>query len=162
MAAVGRSFFVWRKALYVTTRGVRNNNPGNIDYNPRNQWQGQLPHDPSIEKRFARFDTPENGIRALARLILVYRGKDGMPNVGRRGIDTVREIITRWAPGVENNTEAYIKAVSSSLAVKPESSLDLHSPLILVALATCIIRHENGVVPYQTEVIEDGIARALR
>ena len=24
------------------TRGVRNNNPGNIDYNPANQWQGQL------------------------------------------------------------------------------------------------------------------------
>ncbi|GEM_PF-3663667 len=39
------------------TRGVRNNNPGNIDYNPRNQWQGQLRPDPAIEKRFARFDT---------------------------------------------------------------------------------------------------------
>ncbi|MBD1602511.1 structural protein P5, partial [Pseudomonas sp. CA3A] len=23
-------------------RGVRNNNPGNIDFNPRNNWQGQL------------------------------------------------------------------------------------------------------------------------
>lgn len=23
-------------------RGIRNNNPGNIDYNPRNQWQGQV------------------------------------------------------------------------------------------------------------------------
>ncbi|RRW53224.1 structural protein P5, partial [Pseudomonas fulva] len=23
-----------------TPRGVRNNNPGNIDYNPRNAWQG--------------------------------------------------------------------------------------------------------------------------
>ena len=26
----------------MTARGVRNNNPGNIDYNPRNAWQGQL------------------------------------------------------------------------------------------------------------------------
>ncbi|MFP3374343.1 structural protein P5, partial [Pseudomonas sp. SIMBA_068] len=24
-----------------TPRGVRNNNPGNIDFNPRNAWQGQ-------------------------------------------------------------------------------------------------------------------------
>ncbi|AZF64569.1 structural protein P5, putative [Pseudomonas sp. LBUM920] len=47
------------------TRGVRNRNPGNIDYNPANQWQCQLKPDPQIEKRFARFDTPENGIRAL-------------------------------------------------------------------------------------------------
>ncbi|WP_310740157.1 hypothetical protein [Arsenophonus apicola] len=33
-------------------RGIRNNNPGNIDYNPVNKWQGQLPVDKSIESRF--------------------------------------------------------------------------------------------------------------
>ncbi|HXQ99814.1 MAG TPA: structural protein, partial [Pseudomonas sp.] len=49
------------------TRGVCNNNPGNIEYHPRNRWEGQLAPDPVIEKRFARFDTPENGIRALAK-----------------------------------------------------------------------------------------------
>ena len=52
------------------TRGVRNNNPGNCDHNPGNQGQGQLKPDPAIEKRFARFDTPENGIRTLGKLPL--------------------------------------------------------------------------------------------
>ncbi len=77
-------------------RGIRNNNPGNIDYNPRNDWQGQLGYEQGVTKpRFARFDSPENGIRALAKLLINYRGKDGMPGVGGKGIDTVRETIKR-------------------------------------------------------------------
>ncbi|HGY2308601.1 TPA: structural protein, partial [Pseudomonas aeruginosa] len=49
-------------------RGIRNNNPGNIVWSARNNWQGQLPHDPQIEPRFCRFDTAHNGTRALAKL----------------------------------------------------------------------------------------------
>ncbi|WP_371928507.1 structural protein P5 [Pseudomonas sp. SLFW] len=146
----------------VITRGVRNNNPGNIEYNARNQWQGQLTPDPAIEKRFARFDTPENGIRALAKLILIYRGKDGQPNVGSRGIDTVREIITRWAPGTENDTEAYIRTVASGMSVGTDTSLDLGCAFVLSALVVGIIRHENGCVPYPVNLITTGVERALR
>lgn len=143
------------------TRGVRNNNPGNIDYNPRNQWQGQLPPDPAIEKRFARFDTAENGIRALAKLVLAYRGKDGMPGVGGTGIDTVREVINRWAPGVENDTESYIKAVAAGVGVAPNQPIDLRNFRTLIAITTGIIQHENGSVPYTASVIAEGVQRAL-
>ncbi|WP_282372614.1 structural protein P5 [Pseudomonas sp. PS02290] len=143
------------------TRGFRNNNPGNIDYNPRNQWQGQLPPDPAIEKRFARFDTAENGIRALAKLVLAYRGKDGMAGVGGTGIDTVREVINRWAPGVENDTEAYIKAVAAGVGAQPSQPIDLRNYRTLIAITTGIIKHENGGVPYAPEVIADGVQRAL-
>lgn len=146
----------------VVTRGIRNNNPGNIDYNPRNQWQGQLDHDPLIERRFARFDTPENGIRALAKLILAYRGKDGMPNVGAAGIDTVREIINRWAPGHENDTDAYIRAVAARLKVAADAPLNVRSPQILTGLVVGIIHHENGYVPYAEHVITEGVQRALQ
>lgn len=143
------------------TRGMRNNNPGNIDYNPRNQWNGQLAPDPALEKRFARFDVVENGIRALAKLILAYRGKDGMPGVGGQGIDTVREVINRWAPGVENDTEAYIKAVAAGVGVPPNQAIDLKNAQVLTAVATGIIKHENGYVPYSAAVIAEGIRRAL-
>jgi hypothetical protein len=143
------------------TRGVRNNNPGNIDYNPRNQWQGQLAPDPAIEKRFARFDTAENGIRALAKLILAYRGKDGMPGIGSTGIDTVREVISRWAPGVENDTESYIKAVAAGVGAQPNQPIEIRNFRTLIALTTGIIKHENGGVPYSPEVIADGVQRAL-
>ncbi|MFJ5297510.1 structural protein P5 [Pseudomonas sp. NPDC088368] len=143
------------------TRGVRNNNPGNIDYNPRNQWQGQLGPDPAIEKRFARFDSVENGIRALAKLILAYRGKDGMPGVGGAGIDTVREVINRWAPSGENDTESYIKAVAASVGAQPNQPIDIRNFRTLIALTTGIIQHENGSVPYAPQVIAEGVQRAL-
>jgi len=143
------------------TRGVRNCNPGNIDYNPRNQWLGQLAPDPAIEKRFARFDTAENGIRALAKLVLAYRGKDGMPGVGAIGIDTVREVVNRWAPGVENDTEAYIKAVADGVGVAPNQPIDLRNYRTLIAIVVGIIKHENGGVPYSAAVIAEGVRRAL-
>ena len=131
----------------MTARGLRNNNPGNIDYNPRNDWQGQLLPDPTIEKRFARFDSPENGIRALAKLLINYRGKDGMPGIGLKGIDTVRETINRWAPSVENDTEAYIKAVSVAAGVLPNERIDIRDTRILLGVVTAIIKHENGSMP---------------
>lgn len=143
------------------TRGFRNNNPGNIDYNPRNQWQGQLAPDPAIEKRFARFDTAENGIRALAKLLLAYRGKDGAPGVGGPGIDTVREVISRWAPGGENDTESYIKAVAAAVGVQPNQPIDIRNFRTLIALTTGIIKHENGSAPYAATVIAEGVQRAL-
>ncbi len=106
----------------MTTRGVRNNNPGNIDYNQRNSWQGQLGLELGVAKpRFARFDSPENGIRVLGKLPLAYRGTDDMPGVGGPGIDTVREIINRWAPGNGNYTVAYVGAVAKAMCVQPTS-----------------------------------------
>lgn len=145
----------------MTARGLRNNNPGNIDYNPRNDWQGQLPPDPAIEKRFARFDSPENGIRALAKLLINYRGKDGMPGIGLKGIDTVRETINRWAPAVENDTEAYINAVSVAAGVLSNEQIDIRDRRILLGIVTAIIKHENGSMPYAQAVVAEGVRRAL-
>lgn len=144
-----------------TPRGIRNNNPGNIDYNPRNQWVGQLPPDPKIEKRFARFDYPENGIRALGKLLLNYRGKDGMPGVGKPGIDTPIEFISRWAPSTENNTTAYAQAFARRLGVGVRDSIDISQPHVLRAAVMAIIEHENGVNPYHPSVIDEGVRRAL-
>ncbi|YCH23174.1 structural protein P5 [Pseudomonas sp. D1-3] len=145
-----------------TSRGIRNNNPGNIDYNPRNKWNGQIGLEVGVPRpRFARFDEPENGIRALGKLLLNYRGKDGMPGVGGEGIDTVRETINRWAPGHENDTEAYIASVSKALHVKPDDIIDVCQPDTLRTFVVSIIKHENGAQPYKPEVIEEGIRRAL-
>lgn len=91
------------------TRGVRNNNPGNIDYNPANKWVGQLGIEQGKNPRFALFDTPENGIRALGKLLQTYRTKYGLKTVGG--------IISRWAPGVENDTAAYVRAVEGAFDI---------------------------------------------
>lgn len=143
-------------------RGVRNFNPGNIDYNPRNAWIGQLGLEQGVAKpRFARFDSPENGIRALGKLLLNYRGKDGMPGVGRPGIDTPLEFISRWAPASENNTLAYAQAIAKRLGVGVRDSIDISKPQVLREAVVGIIVHENGGNPYDAEVIDEGVRRAL-
>lgn len=144
-----------------TARGIRNNNPGNIDFNARNNWVGQLPHDPKIEARFARFDRAENGVRALGKLLLNYRGKDGMPGVGKPGIDTPLEFISRWAPASENNTLAYAQAIAKRLGVGVRDSIDISDPRVLREVVVGVIVHENGGNPYSAAVIDEGINRAL-
>ncbi|MNM61700.1 hypothetical protein D3C81_730050 [compost metagenome] len=145
-----------------TPRGVRNKNPGNIDYNPRNAWQGQLGLEEGVAKpRFARFDHPENGIRALGKLLINYRGKDGMPGVGGKGIDTVLETINRWAPSNENDTQAYAAAVAKRLGVRTTDTINIKDPATLRGMVLGIIIHENGGNPYPDAIINEGVRRAL-
>ncbi|ELA2759910.1 hypothetical protein RFI54_002893 [Klebsiella aerogenes] len=131
------------------TRGIRNNNPGNLEASSSNPWVGQTGSD----GRFAKFETPEHGIRALGRNLLSYQ---------RQGIDTVGEIINRWAPPTDNNdTAAYIKSVCAQLGVKADQPLDASNPDTLQALCAAIIKHENGSQPYSNEQLSTGVSAAL-
>lgn len=135
-------------------RGIRNNNPGNIDYNPHNKWQGQLGIETSAANpRFAKFDTPENGIRALAKLLLNYQRL--------HNLRSVNQIINRWAPPVENVTSAYVKAVAVACGVDKDEPINLRNRELLKSMVVSIIRHENGSQPYSDPIIEAGISRAL-
>ncbi|MEH6412835.1 structural protein P5 [Pseudomonas sp. CGJS7] len=146
----------------ILPRGVRNRNPGNIDFNPRNAWNGQLGLELGVANpRFARFDSDENGIRALGKLLINYRGKDGQPGVGGPGIDTVRETISRWAPGNENNTEAYIAAVTAKLGVKANDVINIKDVRTLRVFVGAIIAHECANYRYPDAVFNEGIRRAL-
>ncbi|EPS9632130.1 hypothetical protein ACVNA6_002986 [Klebsiella aerogenes] len=130
-------------------RGVRNNNPGNLEASSSNPWVGQTGSD----GRFAKFETPEHGIRALGRNLLSYQ---------RQGIDTVGEIINRWAPPTDNNdTAAYIKSVCAQLGVKAGQPIDASNPDTLQALCAAIIKHENGSQPYSNEQLSTGVSAAL-
>ncbi|MDH1012691.1 hypothetical protein N5J43_20835 [Pseudomonas nicosulfuronedens] len=81
--------------------------------------------------RFARFDSPENGIRALAKLLLACRGKNGMSGVRSPGTDAVRKTIHSRAPGNENDIEAYIAAAANSLGVQPNQVIEIRLPRTL-------------------------------
>lgn len=137
----------------MTARGIRNNNPGNIDWNKSNKWTGQMPHITSIEPRFSRFDTPENGIRALGKLLQTYHRK--------YGLKTVEQIISRWAPSTENNTEAYVRSVERQTGTAPGAEVDITDPKVLRGFTVAIIMHENGGNPYTDAVIAEGVLRAL-
>lgn len=130
-------------------RGIRNNNPGNLEASGQFQWQGQTGSD----GRFATFSSPEHGIRALGMNLLSYH---------RRGLDTISKVISRWAPPQDNNdTSAYIRRVSQALGVSPHERLDLTEPSVLSALSQAIIRQENGTIPFDEQVINKGIFSAL-
>ncbi|EPP7550891.1 lytic transglycosylase catalytic [Escherichia sp. 14.0982] len=123
-----------------TKRGERNNNPGNLNF------AGQA--GASLERpggRFARFETAFDGLRALARQLMLYAG---------RGINSVEKIISTWAPASDNNnTTAYIRAVSQRLGVEPRAALNMSDPQTMSALMSSIIQHENGRNIYSRELI---------
>ncbi|MEG0280302.1 MAG: structural protein [Morganella sp. (in: enterobacteria)] len=127
-------------------RGERNNNPGNIDYKPANKWQGQLPHDPKIESRFCRFQSPEYGIRAIYKLLQTYQTK--------YGLNTVKAIINKYAPPNENNTGGYINRAAADIGIGINDRLNTKDKKTGIALATAIVGVELGYQPYGADVFE--------
>ena len=132
------------------TRGYRNRNPGNIEHVPANKWQGLA--DPPSDRRFCRFTSHELGIRALALLLTTYQD--------RHGLRTIRAIISRWAPKVENNTAAYIAAVAQRVGVGADDAIDLHRHDHLRPLVEAIIHHECAGLTYPPAVIDRALTLA--
>ena len=85
---------------------------------------------------FQQFKSPEEGLAAMDQNLQAY---------GKKGINTLSGIISRWAPPSENDTQAYIKDVSQRLGIKdPNQPLDLNNPMVRQALGTAIALHEHG------------------
>jgi hypothetical protein len=117
------------------TLGFANNNPGNLRPGIAGvPWQGELA--PDKLHNLCRFDTMENGVRALMRNLLAYQWK--------HDLNTIRGIISRWAPPNENDTAAYIKDVCLRTGLTADETIDLELPQVLLNLAAAIIHHENG------------------
>jgi len=84
------------------SRGLSNCNPGNIRQS-KVRYKGEV--QPSRDPAFKQFESLAWGYRAVFVLLHTYRV--------RHGLRTVRGMISRWAPPVENHTEAYIRAVAA-------------------------------------------------
>lgn len=135
------------KKVYDSTRGLRNNNPGNIRKTGDN-WQGLS--DNQTDVSFFQFTHAKWGIRAMAKLLKNYQT--------RYGLNTVNDIINRWAPPVENNTSSYVSHVAELLEVSPYQSINLNDTDVLTKLVEGVIKHENGFNPYSIEAIAEGVA----
>lgn len=128
-------------------RGIRNNNPGNIKRGE--PWKGLKKDGESIDPVFCVFETPEWGIRALAKILKNYQKI--------HGLNTPRKIISRYAPPCENQTLSYIQSVAQQLGIYPDCEVDLNNDATLIIFLKAIIRHENGIQPYSTETLIKGI-----
>lgn len=118
--------------------GYRINNPLNIRYSSANNWKGQT----GQQSGFCVFDTPENGIRAAMVNLKSYR---------KQGVITIGDIVSRWAPPTENNTQNYIDFVCKKLGanIRDEVEQDAQSYIALLQ-AMCIM--EIGAQPYDAQV----------
>lgn len=112
------------------TRAERNNNPGNLEF------RGQ----PGAEReegegRFAKFQSASDGVAALVRQLQRY---------GSRGLDSIKKIVEKYAPASENDTQAYIAALTKRLGVSENQILDLNNADTLSGLVKGISKHESG------------------
>ncbi len=110
------------------TRADRNNNPGNIE---DGAFARRQPGYVGGDGRFARFASPEHGFGAMEKLLGGYMSK---------GRNTLWSIISKWAPGHENNVGAYVQHVSKLTGLNANQRLGAeHIPLIARAMA----KHEG-------------------
>ena len=87
-----------KEKYFNETIAYRNRNPLNIRYSKNVKWQGQV----GEEKGFVKFLDFQWGYRAAVKILRSYH---------LRGIRSIRDIISTWAPRNENDTNSYIKNV---------------------------------------------------
>lgn len=119
----------------MTTRGIRLRNPGNLE-RTNTVWDGEVR--PGSDERFCEFATMVMGCRALIKTLVTYHKK--------HHCSSVRQIITRWAPPTENDTNSYMKHVASAIKKDIDEKIPFDTdPTYYLAIARVIARHENGL-----------------
>jgi hypothetical protein len=119
--------------------GYHSNNPLNIRYNAANNWQGKiLPPATGKYGQYERFRDLVYGYRAALALL---RGNAYIGN----GLNTIRKIITRWAPENDHNyTDSYISNVSRMTGIDPDAVITRNDKDMLTAIVYAMSIVENG------------------
>ncbi|CDL79915.1 hypothetical protein [Xenorhabdus cabanillasii] len=134
-------------------RGIRNNNPLNMDY----AGQKGAVLENHATPRFAKFATAYEGLAKTAwQLRRYFNGK----TTGKL-LQTIEDIISTWAPAGgkdKNNTEAYIQRVSKMMGVGRRDYLDLNNHDIMYALMNAMGIVESKVFPYSKQLVMSAIA----
>lgn len=124
MRAAGRVYgAVWDHLRGNSPLAERNHNPGNLRI-------------PGSTTGFQTFKSDDDGIKALAHQLQLYENRDGL--------HTIRGIISKYAPGNENNTAAYIANVSKRTGLGADQRIDPTNLDQLVKLIQSITKQENG------------------
>lgn len=124
------------------SRGLRNFNPGNIRIS-KTKYLGEVT--PSQDKAFKQFQTMAWGYRAMFVLLHTYR---------KNGYRTLRQMINRYAPPVENHTDNYIASVSKWAGVFTDVDLDTLDPAEMIPVVSAMSRVENGIPAVEADVRE--------
>lgn len=132
-------------------RAERNNNPGNIE---DGKFARSQPGYVGSDGRFARFDTAQHGFMAMVRLLLgkSYRGS---------GIDTIDEILSKYAPASDgNNLAAYSAMVKQATGLSARKIL---TEAQTVQVAAAMAKHEGyrGNISIQNMTVNTNDAKSF-
>ena len=111
-------------------RGIRNRNPGNIEFGDFARSMGATGSD----GRFAIFPTPEAGVRAQEALL-------GGPGYLGGGRNTIHKIVSRYAPAGENSVSNYADYISRVTGIDPDQPI---GPEQIPVVAAAMRQFENG------------------
>lgn len=113
-------------------RGIRNNNPGNLNY----AGQAGATMEGGEGGRFAVFESMQHGVAALYKQLQLYF---------KRGINTLSSIVKTYAPASDNNNvDAYISALTKATGKGANEVLDSGDTATIARLMKGIVDHENG------------------
>lgn len=101
---------------------------------------------PSKDKAFKQFESMAYGYRAMFVLLHTYSKND---------YKTIRQMISRYAPPIENHTENYIKFVSERSGIFADVKLDTTDPAEMIPVVSAMSEMENGV-PAVAEYVRQG------
>lgn len=125
------------------SRGLRNCNPGNIRRS-KVHYLGEVR--PSQDSDFKQFESMAYGYRAMFVLLDSYRR--------RYALNTLRQMLNRYAPPSENFTEGYIRFVSQKTGILPDEELNTRSERDMVSIISAMSEIENGVSADRSMVLE--------
>lgn len=123
------------------SRGLRNNNPGNIRLGPF-RYKGEKAQ--SSDSAFRQFESMEWGYRAMFVLLHTYTVK--------HDCRTLRQIINRYAPPIENHTDNYIRRVAYATHLSPDEEIYTTDGAVMTAIVAAMSEVENGVEADMTAV----------
>lgn len=116
------------------SRGLRNNNPGNIRISSTT-YLGEIV--PSQDKAFKQFESMPYGYRAMFMLLYTYHK--------RYGLNTIRKMIYRYAPPIENHTDSYVNTVVTLSGVGADKVVNAKDVNVMIPIVAAMSRVENGV-----------------
>jgi hypothetical protein len=116
---------------------IGQNNPFNLrDYNQN--WEGQT----GATEGFVDYEDERSGVRAADKLL---------ENYGKQGVATIRDIVSKFAPANENDTEAYINFVSEQTGIPSEQPIDMGNAADRRKVLAAMGQMESG---YKTDADE--------
>lgn len=118
-------------------RGIRTNNPGNI-VKTSIEWQGEVQCSDKINECF---ESDYYGIRALVKVLHTYYYK--------HGLGTIDQIMARFS-----EFGGAARGVSRISGIPTNKTLDFSDLGEVMSLTKAIILQENGVNPYEDDLIE--------